>query len=318
MRSCHEGRWTIILAAGEGTRLRPLTRMLHGEDLPKQFAMIQRGRSLLQSTLERAAHFSPAERTVVVVAADREALAREQAAAYGPIKVVAQPRNLGTGPGLLLPLAQVVAREPNAIVTVLPSDHFVGDEAPFVETVNQAVVEAALYSSIVLVGAVPDHAETEYGWISPSRAGTSTSCAVSRFHEKPTAKVAQRLLRSGALWNTFMMAGRANRFWQLAQTHLPSQVRDFELYQRALQGSRLASVLSEIYWRMEGADFSKDVLERTNCLRVVPLKPCGWSDWGTPRRVLESLRGSAELTALTQRARLFQTYSGGATAYGVA
>ena len=106
--------WTVILAGGEGTRLRRLTRALHGEELPKQFAFIHGGRSLLQSTIARSERWCAEERSVVVVSREREALARSQLAGKPRIDIVAQPVNRGTGPGVLLPLARVAARDPAA------------------------------------------------------------------------------------------------------------------------------------------------------------------------------------------------------------
>jgi mannose-1-phosphate guanylyltransferase len=85
--------WTIILAGGEGVRLRQLTRALHGEECPKQFAMIHGGRSLLQWTVARALRWSEPEHIVVVVAAERAAQARRQLMGQGPVDVVAQPSN---------------------------------------------------------------------------------------------------------------------------------------------------------------------------------------------------------------------------------
>src|SRR6267378_7364006 len=117
--------WAVVLAAGDGARLRPLTRRLYGEELPKQFAAIEDERSLIQVTLDRlATHFAP-ERTVVVVGKSHEAVARRQLRGYEGIDVVVQPRNLGTGPGLLLPLARVRARDHGARVAVFPADHYV-------------------------------------------------------------------------------------------------------------------------------------------------------------------------------------------------
>ena len=101
--------WTVVLAGGDGVRLRQLTRALHGEERPKQFAMIHGGRSLLQATVARAARWSAPEHIVVVVAEERESLARMQLREYGGVDVVAQPTNRGTGPGLLLPLSRVFA-----------------------------------------------------------------------------------------------------------------------------------------------------------------------------------------------------------------
>lgn len=295
--------WTIVLAAGEGTRLKTLTRALHGEDLPKQFARIQGGQSLLQSTLARTRCWSPPERTVMVVAKEREALARSQVEPFGAVEVVAQPKNLGTGPGLLLPLMHVLARDPEARVVIVPSDHYVQDLNPFIQSVHSALAAAESSESLVLLGAVPDRPESEYGWIVTQPAGDGGGASVHRFEEKPAAPIALQLLQAGALWNTFVMAGAAKDIWQLTRQHLPGQCALFESYLRAVSKPRRYELLSALYARMEHGDFSRDVLHRAKTLRAVVLHPCGWSDWGTPDRVLDSLRGSDNYQRLVDRLR---------------
>lgn len=123
--------WTIVLAAGEGARLAPLTERLYGAPLPKQFAVLAGDRSLLQATVDRLMPLVPPSRTVIVVPVAHEALAREQACkrygSAGPVRIVAQPANRGTGPGVMLPLAHVLALDPGARVIVTPSDHHYRD-----------------------------------------------------------------------------------------------------------------------------------------------------------------------------------------------
>jgi mannose-1-phosphate guanylyltransferase len=292
--------WTIVLAGGEGVRLRQLTRALHGEDCPKQFAMISGGRSLLQSTVERARRWSTPERIVVVVAEEREELARQQLQHYRGLDIVAQPINRGTGPGILLPLARIMAFDPKAKVVVMPSDHYVRDDVPFERCIRLA--SAASNDQVALIGAVPDHAETQYGWIVPGRTlAAQRSSAVNQFCEKPPAALAERLYRSGALWNTFIMAGSARHFWSLGCEHLKAAVSLFELYQEAMNGPDEERVLREIYRYMPVSDFSREVLQKANGLRVVPLDECGWSDWGTPQRVLDSLRHHDDYAVLSRR-----------------
>src|SRR5882672_3243328 len=118
-----ERLWAIVLAAGEGRRLAPLTRALYGWELPKQFAVLHRGRSLLQTTIDRMVPLVPPERTVVVVGRAHRDLAKIQLAEHRGVEIVAQPRNLDTGPGILLPLTHVLVRDPGASVVILPSDH---------------------------------------------------------------------------------------------------------------------------------------------------------------------------------------------------
>jgi mannose-1-phosphate guanylyltransferase len=292
--------WTIVLAGGDGVRLRQLTRALHGEECPKQFAMIHGGRSLLQWTVSRALRWSTADRIVVVVAAEREEQARQQLAGQGGIDVVAQPRNRGTGPGILLPVARVLARDPEARVVVLPSDHYVRDETPFERSIRLAL--AASDDQVALVGAVPDHAETQYGWIVTGRTlARHRGSVVNHFCEKPPAAVAERLLRQGALWNTFIMAGAVRHFWDLGDQHIPAAASLFETYRQAVGTRNEGRALDEIYGVMPVSDFSRDVLQKAGGLGVVPLGECGWSDWGTPERVLDSLRHHDEFAMLSHR-----------------
>lgn len=296
------GLWTIVLAGGEGTRLRSLTRALHGTDLPKQFATIQGRRSLLETTLDRAHPWSAPERTLVVVAEDRMDLARSHVP-DPRVDLVAQPKNFGTGPGILLPLARVVAMDPDAHVVILPSDHFVRDEEPFAASVRAADAVSRAGRSVVLVGAVADRAETQYGWIRTAPERTRGHLGVAGFREKPSLPEAERLLEEGALWNTFIMVGPALGIWALARKHLPEQSSLFEAYERAVGTERERQVLAGTYQRLAQADFCRNVLEKAEGVAVVPLLPCGWSDWGTPARVFRSLEGSPDRAELLDRLR---------------
>lgn len=299
--------WSVVLAAGEGTRLRPLTRALHGSDLPKQFATIQGGRSLLMATIERVQRWSAAERTVVVVAEEREDLARSQLP-DPRLDLVPQPRNLGTGPGILLPLARILARDPHAVVVIVPSDHYVRDEEPFLDTIREAELLARAEDCVVLVGAVPEGAETQYGWIQTEQEEGARSQRVAGFREKPSLPVAERLLADGALWNTFIMVGPARKLWDLAREHLPEQCAAFDSYRAAVDTHEEPHVRSDIYERLEPADFSRDLLEKAEGLALVALSPCGWSDWGTPARVFRSLAGSSDAEELISRIRATSGY----------
>ena len=298
--------WAIVLAAGEGKRLVPLTRALYGWELPKQFAEIARGRSLLQETMDRIVPLVPRQRTIVVVGQEHESLARLQLGEYDGVEIVVQPLNLDTGPGILLPLAHVLARDPDASVVVLPSDHYVANPEPFIRALSAAgVFSRRSAHPVTLLGVVPDRAETEYGWIVPGNVLKSGAEAeqrsVRRFVEKPPLGVAQTLLRHGALWNTFVSAGRVSSYWKLARKHLPEQAAAFELYALEIERPGREAFLRSIYAAMKPANFSKDVLERAEELAVVPVSGSGWSDWGSPSRIFHSLKGTAGLERLRGR-----------------
>lgn len=292
-----ESLWGVVLAGGEGRRLLELTRAIHGLDLPKQFALIDGRRSLLQETLERIGPIVPPARTVVVVRAEYEALARRQAAAFDGIEFEAQPRDRDTGPGVLLPLARVLAHDPEALLAIFPSDHHLEDAAPFLAAVERAACASRRHPMrVFLLGAVPSGPEVEYGWIVPDpRVDDDEPDEVRRvlaFVEKPPEDRARRLYANGALWNTFVMVGTVPAYWNLARHLLPDHAALFTAYAAEVGGPREAAVRDLIYRLMKPANFSRAILERTGDLGVVRLEGSGWTDWGTTRRVLHSLEGT--------------------------
>ena len=295
--------WAVVLAAGEGTRLKPLTRLLYGEDLPKQFAAIEGERSLIQVTLDRLAPYFSPERTIVVVGKPYDTIARRQLRGYEGVDVVVQPRNLGTGPGLLLPLARIRARDNSARVAVFPADHYVSRPKQLLEGVGSAL-DAAERPGLTLIGVQADRAETEYGWIVPGHRvskNTNVVQVVRRFVEKPDRALAGALLRQGALWNTFISIGRVREFWVAAHRHLPRVAQLLDFYAERVGQTDAGSLLERLYAKMEPANFSRSVLEKVRGLGVVRVRDSGWSDWGTPSRVFESLRGTPSGERLLMR-----------------
>ncbi len=305
--SLNDRLWAVVLAAGEGRRLLPLTRALHGRDVPKQFAEIEPGASMLQTTLERIAPLVPERRTIVVVDRSQERVARRQLERFSGTDLLLQPVNRDTGPGILLPLARILARDPAASVAVFPSDHHVPRPAPFLLAVRRAVAEASSRArSVVLLGIVPDGAEGEYGWIVPGPAPVRTGRGlgrVLRFVEKPDRDTAERLLATGALWNAFVMAGRAGALWALARTGMPAAAHLFAALVPEIDGPREAEAVAALYERVRPANFSRAVLERARGLLVAPVAGSGWSDWGSPARVFRSLEGEGSLETLFGRIR---------------
>jgi len=213
---------------------------------------------------------------------------------YEGIDMVVQPRNLGTGPGLLLPLARVRARDHGARVAVFPADHHVSRPKQLLESVASAL-DVAERPGLTLIGVQAERPETEYGWIVPGQRASKNTTAIQivrRFVEKPDRALAEELLRQGALWNTFISIGRVPEFWAAALRHLPRVARLLNLYAERVGHTDEDGLLERLYAKMEPADFSRGVLEKERRLGVMPVKDSGWSDWGMPSRVLESLRGT--------------------------
>jgi hypothetical protein len=148
-------------------------------------------------------------------------------------KLSLQPTNCDTAAGIFLPLAYLRARDPNAIVVILPSDHFIYPEHPFLETVRQAMASAdAMPACMLLLGVQPDGLETDYGWIQrglPVHGSPDYPVyAVSSFLEKPGAAQADAALRTGGLWNTLVITATVESLWQAGCTCFPDMMPLFE------------------------------------------------------------------------------------------
>jgi mannose-1-phosphate guanylyltransferase len=294
--------WAVVLAAGKGTRMTPVTHLLCGRPLPKQFVPLVSERTMLQETLDRMMPIIPAKRTVVVVAEGHEELARAQLADRPEVEIIGQPRDLGTGPGVLLPLAHVLARDPRATVAVFPSDHHFERAEPL----RRALVQAAEASEeasagVALLGAHADHPASDLGWIMPLGKTSTGVGLVGRFVEKPPERAARALMAAGGLWNTMLMVGSARAFWRLCEVHMPVQTQAFSHYIERARRPEAAASRDLLYRTIPTADFSRTVLEKAVGLAVVPLVNSGWFDCGTPQRFIEWLRKTADRNGVLER-----------------
>jgi mannose-1-phosphate guanylyltransferase len=284
--------WAIVLAGGDGSRLAETSRRMYGSCLPKQFLSFGRKRTFLQATVDRLATLIGPERTVVVVASRHEALAREQLADFPGIELVAQPSNLGTGPGVLLPLIHVLRRDRYADVALVPSDHDFRAPDAMLEALGRARRAACHHRGMVLLGAVAESPASDLGWIVPKRklAPQLGVGSIRQFVEKPAPALATRLFQRGALWNTMLSVAPAETLWTLARRQLPLQTARFESYAPKVGTAFATETLRATYEGMPAADFSRDLVAGASGLWVTPMLDSGWSDCGTPERLSAAIR----------------------------
>src|SRR2546425_8391426 len=131
--------WALLLAGGEGRRLRPLTRQIAGDPRPKQFCAILDGETLLDRTRRRAELLTPGDQHVVVVSREHEPYYAGLATQLAPDRLVVQPRNAGTAPGVVYPLLRIRQLAGDVPVAVFPSDPYASDDGPFITAVRPAV-----------------------------------------------------------------------------------------------------------------------------------------------------------------------------------
>lgn len=284
--------WALVLAAGEGSRLKRLTTTANGTSVPKQFCSLRGGSSLLRDALCRARAVAGPSRVCSIVAAQHRRWWSADLADLPAANVIVQPENRGTANGILLPVLNIAARDPDATVLMLPADHHVRDENTLATALRKAAsLASASPDSVLLLGIEPDSPDTELGYIVP-QGSAQPSAAVSEFVEKPASAEARSLLARGALWNAFIIAASARSILSMYQRRcddIVSGMRDAVRLQLAGAGSE---AVDELYRHLPTLDFSRDILQgRTDSLRVVRVPDCGWTDLGTPQRVAATLQG---------------------------
>lgn len=289
--------WAVILAGGDGVRLRSMTRSIAGDDRPKQFCALVGPDALLTETRRRAALAVPAHRTLIVVNRAHERFYTPLLADVRTPAVVAQAENRGTAPAILYALLVLAARQAAGdTVAFFPSDHFVSDAPAFMGQVEQAFYGCARRPDLVtLLGIAPDRPEPGYGWIEPGEpiAGTAgfPLRQVRRFWEKPAAGDAERFRAQGWLWNSFVMVGRVSTMLALIRLSVPDLFRSFADIAGTLGTVGELSALERLYCGLPSVDFSRHVLTaRPDTLAVLPVRGVHWNDLGDPERVLATRR----------------------------
>lgn len=276
------GSYAVVLAGGDGTRLRDVTQQLYGYARPKQFCRLGSDLSLLEETVVRALRFAGSpERVLVVTSRPHRAEVEECLENWPTVVRVEQPRNLDTTPGVLLPLLHVLERDRRANVLMLPSDHHISDDAAFVDPLRDATARlAGAPDTVLLAGATLREVEPDLGWIVPGAQTAGSWRRVAGFVEKPPEPEAIRLHASGALANTFAFLSRAEALASLFRRFTP------EWWSALSRAKDDPIALERLYRVQKPANFSRDVLARAiDHLGVVTLDDVHWCDIGTPERL---------------------------------
>lgn len=293
----HPHQWALVLAAGDGSRLRALTTQPCGTPVPKQYCSLSGGQSLLEDAMIRARTQVAASRVCTIVAQQHHRWwsSLDAVAALPRANLIVQPSNRGTAIGILYSLVHILSQDPQAQVLLLPSDHYVADE-----TVLQRSLAAAMADVVrcpdhpVLLGLQPDEPDSELGYVIPGMTDAAGGRTVQRFVEKPELTMAAQIVRAGGLWNTFIIAASARALLNLFLPRFAPTVMEMQvIVGNALQHQTASGwpAIVDMYTRLPDLDFSRDLLEgNESALRVLPVPACGWSDLGTPHRVGETLR----------------------------
>src|SRR5262245_11535298 len=282
--------FSVIIAGGKGTRFWPLSRT----ERPKQLLKILSRKSLIEETVERVTSLCGRDRTLVVTVAEQLGALRKELENLPKKNFLAEPEGKNTAPCIGLAALEVTRNRADAMMIVLPADHWVADVIKFRHTLEAAVEVAARTDKLVTVGIRPDYPETGYGYIvrgkslETNRKGYAFN--VARFAEKPTLAAAKRLIRQGSLWNSGIFVWRGATLLDLLHRYEPKIAQGLDAIRRQAGAKSLGkanpsmrSVIAREYKNMPNISIDYAVLEKAGSEgKVLTLEgDFGWSDVGS-------------------------------------
>lgn len=267
----------VILCGGSGTRLWPLSR----QSYPKQFARLTGDESLFQTSARRCAGdgFAP---PLVVTGDPFRFIVLEQLAAVqmAPQDVLIEPAARSTAPAIAAAALWLAARDPDAVLLVLPSDHVIPDAAAF-RTAVAAALPRAVAGDLVTFGIHPDRAETGYGYLELSEAAGDAPQKLAAFVEKPDATRAATMVQDGRhLWNAGIFLFSARAMIAAFAEHAPALLQGARAAVEGAARDLAFTRLAEAPWQAL-PDISIDyaIMEKAANLSVMPFAG-HWSDLG--------------------------------------
>lgn len=292
----------VILAGGRGTRFWPRSRTR----TPKQLLNIVGEQTMLQQTAARLAPAFPPSRLWIVTNDEQAAAVRRQLPRLAASHILSEPtgRNTAAAIGLAaLHLAQHSGAG-DALMAVLPADHYIAQTARYLRLLRAALQVAAAGENLVVLGVPPTRPETGYGYIerparTPVRAGGFPVYAVRRFTEKPAPARARQYVASGRyLWNAGMFFWRVSTFLDHLRRYLPRTHEALLRLADAIGTPRYAKDLRRIYPQLENISVDYAIMEPATRERQAPhvfVLPAevGWSDIGSWASVYELMARKA-------------------------
>ena len=250
---------------------------------------------MIQHTWRRAKALCLPHRVVTVMDQSHWGYVRTQLIQEPLGRVVWQPDNRGTGPGVFLPLSYIRAHDPHATVVLWPSDHFIFPVEPMIQVVRDA---AALVQEqphrMVLLTVPPQSREQDYGWVIPGsrlrHPGGIRVREVRRFVEKPQGAQLEDIALSGGQWNTLVLIANVQTLWEAGRQCIPEVVLPLEEHAGGIGTSSEHQQLLHLYRTMPTRNFSSDLLSLIpQQLHMMDLTGVCWSDWGRPERIQETI-----------------------------
>ena len=282
----------VIMAGGSGTRFWPQSR----KRMPKQLLPLAGRETLIQQTVTRCQPWVPTERVFVVTNAAQVEQTREQLPQLPSDHFLVEPCGRNTAPCVGLAALELVRRDPDAVMLVMPADHVIRPVEAFRDAVERAVGLVDENSRrLVLFGVAPTYPATGFGYIEQGDAlgRVRGGYQVASFREKPDLETAREYVQRGTFfWNCGIFVWRASQILEAIRDHEPDLHAGLMRLSESLGTDRWPEALTEQFPKLKSISIDYAVLERASDVCVVEA-PFEWDDVGS-WQALPRLLGSDE------------------------
>lgn len=274
--------YCVIMAGGSGTRFWPLSRT----SKPKQFLDVaDTGQTFIRQTYERFMKVVPQENIIIVTASRYRDLVMEQIPELDESNLLLEPYARNTAPCIAYATYTLLKRDPDARVVVTPSDHLIGDEDLFVDTIRYAFDYVESNDVLMTLGIHPTRPDSNYGYIQVCGGrqaySNSSPVEIKTFTEKPDKDLAQVFINSGEFfWNSGIFLWKAQTIREEMEKHLPEVTRLFNNWEKALGTKMEEGFIARAYTDSVNISIDYGVMEKTDRAWMYPAK-FNWQDIGT-------------------------------------
>ena len=275
----NKNSYCVIMAGGQGKRFWPVSTKAR----PKQFCdILNVGKSFLRQTFERACQTFHVENILVVTSSAYEELTRQQLPELPPANILKEPFGKNTAPCIAYAAFHIERMNPEADMTVVPSDHFICNDAVYADNIRRGIAFVEQYGGLLTIGIKPTRPETGYGYIQVKQNNISEFITkVKTFTEKPNKDLARVFMESGDfLWNAGIFIWKTRDIIHEIQTHLEELYSIFAQEYRGTKYPDSVENITHIYSQCPAISIDFGVMEKSENVYVMKGE-FGWSDVGT-------------------------------------
>lgn len=263
--------FAVIMAGGAGTRFWPKSRLKN----PKQFLKLLGKASLLGDTVRRASMLVESEHCFVLTHKQYQDQVHESIPEISPHNIILEPANRDTASCVGLAAIKLAQLDPEGMMMVLPSDHYIGHETAFIRTLESAIAFAEKYECLMTLGIKPDSPQTGYGYICCGEIlGVEKGYPVyhvKKFTEKPDQGTAIHFLKQGNyLWNSGIFVWKVSTILKEIEKHLPELFQKLKKIEPYLGTDEEKDVLEREYQSFPKVSIDYGVMEKAENIGTVP------------------------------------------------